>query len=182
MEMLSSQEVPLCFLALRIVCRRSSWRWRLQAWRFVFHCSAVVSNLRSDGLVIFDRLRLLPLRNANIPSGLVAPFWLLSVPSRTYGALKKSMTSVAPRSFTAVSVLWNRLLLWLTWCDDLLRMFLIASRERMNVYNLNCVLIFEYVLQRVTASIIVSTKWLISYSLSFHWTRQYKIWHNWMVL
>jgi hypothetical protein len=55
-------------------------------------------------LCIFDRLRLLPLRNANIPSGLVVPFWLLSVPSRILGALKKSMTKVALGSFIAVSV------------------------------------------------------------------------------
>jgi hypothetical protein len=58
-------------------------------------------------LCIFDRLRLLPLRNANIPSGLVVPFWLLSVPSRILGALKKSMTKVALGSFIAVSVCYE---------------------------------------------------------------------------
>jgi hypothetical protein len=66
---------------------------------------AAASDLRSDETCIFHRLRLLPLRNANIPSGLVAPFWLLSVLSRILGALKKSMTRVAPGSFIAVSVL-----------------------------------------------------------------------------
>lgn len=54
---------------------------------------------------VTNRLRFMPLRNANIPFGLVVPFWLLSVPSRIFGALKKSMTSVAPGSFIAVSVL-----------------------------------------------------------------------------
>ena len=55
--------------------------------------------------MVLNRLKLLPLRNANIPSGLVAPSWLLSVPSRMLGALNKSMTSAAPGSFIAVSVL-----------------------------------------------------------------------------
>ena len=54
-----------------------------------------------------DRLGLLLLRNANTPSGLEVPFWLLSVPSRILGALKKSMMSVAPGSFIVVSVFMN---------------------------------------------------------------------------
>ena len=67
--------------------------------------------MRSDtGLVsffLFYRLRLLPLRNANIPSGLAAPFWLPSVPSRILGSLKKSMTRVVLGSFIAVSALYE---------------------------------------------------------------------------
>jgi len=54
--------------------------------------------------VSFGRSRFWPLRNANIPSGLGVPFWLLSVPSRMLGALNKSMTKVAPGLFIAVSV------------------------------------------------------------------------------
>jgi hypothetical protein len=46
----------------------------------------------------------MPLRNANIPSGLVAQFWLPSVLSRMLGALNKNMTRVALPSFIAVSI------------------------------------------------------------------------------
>lgn len=79
--------------------------------RLSLRCCIIKScRFRLEGLMdlcFFDRLRLLPLQNANIPSGLVVPFWLLSVPSRILGALKKSMTKVALGSFIAVSVCYE---------------------------------------------------------------------------